>query len=203
MQITLKNAAQILFCSLEILWLSNISLFLHVFPVSVLLQALGLDVRHLSALVLLSRSFSFSLCWRSFSLFFAHLDGMISPEWYHDVMISLCSLFFFSLFVSVLASYKCVRDSNTHRSSYDRSPVHSAPDHLFLLLSFVSRSFLLSNNRFRGLASYRYVSGLFNSHYPIQQCFVLYWMRNNIWSFQSVSTTMYWMKLSAIFFRFR
>ena len=130
-----------------------------------LLQALGLDVRHLSALVLLSRSFSFSLCWRSFSLFFAHLDGMISPEWYHDVMISLCSLFFFSLFVSVLASYKCVRDSNTHRSSYDRSPVHSAPDHLFLLLSFVSRSFLLSNKRFRGLAPYNHQYEWLTSEY--------------------------------------
>jgi hypothetical protein len=47
------------------------------------------------------------------------------------------------------------------------------------------------------------VWGIFNSHYPTQQCVVGCWMRNNIWSFESVSTTIYWMKFPAIFFRFR
>ena len=50
---------------------------------------------------------------------------------------------------------------------------------------------------------HRYVWGFFNSHYPIQQCVVVYWARNNIWRFKSGSDVMYWLKVSFIFFRFR
>ena len=82
-----------------------------------------------------------------------HCSSHTSTRWYHpgDIMTSwsLFYLFFLSLFVSVLASYKCVRDYSTHRSSYDRSRcIHAEHrDDFFLLPLPLS----LSNKQHRGL----------------------------------------------------
>ena len=86
------------------------------------------------------------------------------------LLVNREGLFFFSLLVSVPASYKRVRDSNTFRSSYDRSRCIQHPNTVTISFFFSSFSLsitcaciYLSIKRYRGLASYtQYIGFHFN-----------------------------------------
>ena len=97
---------------------------------------------------------SLSLHWRSSFLSFRTPH---STRWYHlDDIMTLCSLFslfFFSVFVSVLADYKCVRASSTGRSCPGRSKASLSSSSSCVPVS-LSLSLSLSNKQHRGLASY-------------------------------------------------
>ena len=87
-------------------------------------------------------------------------------------------------------------DNALHLSIVQCRPFFKMQQKISVVLKFYGFSSRLSSFMF---FPYRYVWGFFNSHYPIQQCVVVYWTRNNIWSFQSVSIAMYTVKKRVVY----
>lgn len=118
-------------------------------------------------------------------------------------LTKLCLFFFIRSFIAQV--YAVIFDSVPWRLSPGNPPVEVILRNVVRILLVLQKFHVSSTWLFSWMFSPVSVCRwrLLESHYLTEQCIVVYWRWNNVWSFKSVSIAILWMRASSVFFRFQ